>query len=165
LKRKQFGPIALAALSLLIASVLTSCTTPLDFSYRSNVRKVQSALDEIKPPLSTWQLYDEGIGTVSGPCFNWGGCPTAYRTWSALPPVNRAKLEALFETAGWTVLTVKEVDPDCIPLPGSTGDAGGNICRFTFEREDLYATLTVQGVNPPGVVIGVGLTKYDKPDK
>jgi len=160
--RKQFGPIALATWFLLIASVLTSCTTPLDFSYRSNVRKVQSALNEIKPPLSTWQLYDEGIGTVSGPCFNWGGCPTAYRTWSALPPVNRAKLEALFETAGWTVLTVKESDPDCIPLPGSTGNVSGNVCVFTFERDDLYASLIVSEINPTSVRIDVDLKKYDR---
>ena len=162
MKRKQFGPIVLAALSLLIASVLTSCTTPLDFSYRSNVRKVQSALDEIKPPLPTWKLNSEGIGTVSGPCFNWGGCPTVDRSWSALPPVNRAKLEALFETAGWTVLTVKESDPDCIPLPGSRGDVGGATCRFEFIRDDLYASLIVFGGSPPSVLINVGLSKYDR---
>lgn len=161
MKRKQFGPIALAALSLLIASVLTSCTTPLDFSYRSNVRKVQSALDEIKPPLSTWQLYDEGMGARSI-CFNWGGCPGAYRIWDALPPVNRAKLVALFETAGWTVLTVKESDPDCIPLPGSTGNVSGNVCVFTFERDDLYASLIVSEINPTSVRIDVDLKKYDR---
>lgn len=118
-------------------SLVTVCTTPLDFSYRSNVRKVQSA----------WQLNDESVAARSI-CFNWGGCPGAYRSWSALPPVNRATLAALFETAGWTVLTVKESAPDCIPLPGSTGDVGGGICRFAFEREDLYATLTVRGVTP-----------------
>ena len=161
MKRKQFGPIVLAALSLLIASVLTSCTTPLDFSYRSNVRKVQSALDEIKPPLSTWQLSDEGIGARSI-CFNWGGCPGAYRIWDALPPVNRAKLVAVFESAGWTVLTVKESDPDCIPLPGSRGDVGGATCRFEFIRDDLYASLIVFGGSPPSVLINVGLSKYDR---
>jgi hypothetical protein len=160
----RLKPIALAALSLLIATVLTSCTTPLDFTYRSNVRKVQSALDEIKPPLSTWKLNDESVAARSI-CFNWGGCPTAYRSWVALPPVNRATLVTLFESVGWTVLTVREVDPDCIPLPGSTGDVGGDICRFTFEREDLYATLTVRGATPPIVTIGVGPTKYKKPDK
>lgn len=162
LGRKRFGLIALAAMSLLEVSVMTSCATSLDFSYRSNVRKVQSALNEIEPPLPTWQLFDDGVGTVSGPCTNWGGCPTAYRIWVALPSVHRAKLVALFESVGWTVLTVKEVEPDCIPLPGSTGDAGGEICRFAFEREDLYASLVVRGTSPPYVELNVGLSKYDK---
>ena len=156
--QKQFGPIALAVLSLLIVSLLTGCTTPLDFSYRSNVRKVQSALDEIKPPLSTWQLYREGTGQ-DGMCYGWGGCPTASRSWLVQPPVTRATVEALFETTGWTVLTVEEYRnaTDCVPLPGSTGNVSGDVCRFEFIRDDLHASIVVGESSPQKVSVHVSL--------
>lgn len=142
--------------------MLSGCQSPLDFTYRSNVQKVQSALDEIKPPLSTWRLADEGVATTSGPCFNWGGCPTASRRWKAVPPVHRTKLVALFESAGWTVLTIDEYNPGCIPVPGSRGSVSGRICRITFERGDLYARLNVLATSPTTTDLSVGLSKYDK---